>query len=51
MDSSGYIKAPLVNLRHILAFERKDGGYVEMTDSQKCKVSRQRKDQFLARFT
>ena len=43
-------QSTMVNLRHVTAFERKDGGYVEMSDEKKCKVSRQRKDQFLARF-
>ncbi len=40
----------LVNLRHVTAFHKEDGGLVEMSDQKKLKISRYRKQEFIKRF-
>lgn len=37
----------LINMRHVKSYMRRDGGYVEMTDSSQIPVSRNKKDFFL----
>ncbi len=37
----------LVNMRHVKSYMRRDGGYVEMSDSSQIPVSRTKKDFFL----
>lgn len=43
-------QSTIVSLRHITGYIRGDGGYVEMLDGSRHKVSRNRKNDFLARF-
>ncbi len=43
-------QSTLVNLRHVVGFLKEDGGLVEMSDGQKLKVSRYRKQAFIKRF-
>jgi two-component system, LytTR family, response regulator len=37
----------LINMRHVKSYLRRDGGYVEMTDSSQIPISRTKKDFFL----
>lgn len=43
-------QSTLVNLRHVSAYHKEDGGVVEMVDKVKLKVSRYRKQAFIQRF-
>jgi two-component system, LytTR family, response regulator len=43
-------QSTIVNLKHVVGFNREEGGTVEMTDNQKLKLSRHRKESFMQRF-
>lgn len=43
-------QSTIVSLRHIIGYFKTDGGYVEMVDKTKHKVSRSRKNEFLEKF-
>lgn len=43
-------QSTIVSLRHVVGYQKGDGGMVEMVDGAEVKVSRHRKADFLARF-
>lgn len=43
-------QSTIVNLRHVVSYEKGDGGLVEMIDGTKSQLSRNRKTYFLKRF-
>ena len=43
-------QSTIISLRHVTAYQKGDGGMVEMTDGKSVKVSRYRKEEFLKRF-
>lgn len=43
-------QSTIISLRHVTAYQKGDGGRVEMTDGETVKVSRYRKAEFLIRF-
>ena len=40
-------RSHLVNIRHVIKFHSRDGGYVEMSDGAKVEVSRRKKEEFI----
>jgi two-component system LytT family response regulator len=43
-------QSTIISLRHVVGYQKGDGGLVEMVDGAEVKVSRHRKADFLARF-
>lgn len=43
-------QSTIISLRHVIGYQKGDGGLVEMTDGASLKVSRDRKKNFLERF-
>ncbi|MCB0402947.1 MAG: response regulator transcription factor, partial [Flavobacteriales bacterium] len=43
-------QSTIISLRHVVSYQKGDGGRVEMTDGKEVKVSRYRKTEFLERF-
>lgn len=43
-------QSSMISLRHVIGYQKGDGGYVEMTDGKELKVSRYRKNDFLNKF-
>lgn len=44
-------QSTVINLRHVTGFKKADDGYVEMVNGSELKVSRSRKQDFIARFS
>lgn len=43
-------QSTVVNLRHVIGFQKSEGGYVEMSNGELGKLSRHRKADFMERF-
>ena len=43
-------QSTIVNLLHVKAYLKGDGGLIEMTDGESLKLSRHRKTEFMQRF-
>lgn len=54
LNSYGFFRihqSTIISLKHVLGYQKGDGGRVEMTDGKSVKVSRYRKTEFLERFS
>lgn len=43
-------QSTVINLRHVSAYHRADGGFIELSDGHQAKLSRHRKTEFMKRF-
>lgn len=54
LEDHGFFRihqSTMVSLRHVIGFKKADDGSVEMSDGSVLKVSRSRKQEFIAKFT